>query len=79
MMMTWSKFMMVSIFTLAMVFATRWCVLMFYTQTYAPTDTRSLNATSQLGYPTKPVSKDDDPPASTLAPEYQTFQVTRAR
>jgi len=79
MMMTWSKFMMVAVFTLAMVFATRWCVLMFYTQTYAPTDTRSLNAASQLGYPTKQPSQNDEPPASTLAPEYQTFQVTRGR
>lgn len=79
MMMTWSKFMMVSVFTLALVFATRWCVLMLYTQTCVPTDARSLNAASQFGYPTKPPSKDDEPPASTLAPEYQAIQVSRAR
>lgn len=75
MMMTWSRFMMVSVFTLALVFATRWCILTFYAQTYVATDPRDFNAASQLGHPTKQPSKD----ASTQEPEYQAFQTTRGR
>lgn len=78
-MMTASKFMVVAVFALALIFGTRWCILSFYSATFVPTDARGLQGQVLLTGPPSPSSHEEEAPAGTLAPQFQAVHASRGR
>jgi len=70
---------MVAVIALALMVGTRWCILMFYTKTYVPTDARSVQEPAHLISPPKTSPREEESPSSTLAPQYQAVQTARGR
>lgn len=78
--MTASKFMAIMVLVLALVLGTRWCIVTFYSATYASTDPRGLAGKVQLSAPTRQLLQEEEAaPASTLAPKFQAVHASRAR
>jgi hypothetical protein len=55
--MTGSRFITIAVFMLALIFGTRWCILTFYSGTYASSDPRG---TIQLTSPIKSSGQKSD-------------------
>ena len=71
--------MVVVVFGLALIFGTRWCILTFYSGTYASTDPRGVQGHIQLASPTKQSSQEKEIPFSTLTPQLQAVHESRDR
>lgn len=75
-----SKFMAIMVLVLALVLGTRWCIVTFYSSTYASTDPRGFTGKVQISAPTRQLLQEEaDAPASTLAPQFQAVHASHAR
>lgn len=71
-----SKFIMMAMLALALIFGTRWCIVTFYSGTYASTDSRGVHGNMQLAAPVKTSSGNKEVSFGAMTPPVQEAQAS---
>lgn len=71
-----SRFTVFAVFALALVLATRWCILTLYSETHAPTSARATAAHIELAHPVQESAPKVDVPYSAMTPTIQAAQAS---
>lgn len=74
-----SKFMVIVVFALALIFGTRWCIVTFYSATYVATDPRSAQGRIPLANPTIQSSQKEEAAGEVPSPPFQVFKPSQSR
>jgi|GEM_PF-2985193 len=74
-----SKFIVIAVFVLALIFGTRWCIVTFYSATYVATDQRSAHGRLPLANPTIQMSQKEEEVGEAPSPPFQVFKPSQSR
>ncbi|MCX6898036.1 MAG: hypothetical protein NT105_04975 [Verrucomicrobia bacterium] len=74
-----SKFIVIAVFVLALIFGTRWCIVTFYSATYVATDPRSARGAMTLATPTKQLSHEEETAGGPALPPFEVFKSSQSR